>query len=225
MVNVIDSPSVDTATQILDAAEQLFAVKGFNATSMRAITHKAEVNLAAVNYHFGSKDNLIFEVIKRGIQPINASRLKRLDALMDQQRADTAGSVSLPEVLDAFYRPAFEYFQDSSRIHFLRLLGRTLYETGPFTQQLLEKEWMPLVHRFLAGLKITLPHLEETEIMWRFHFAIGSMVFTVSQFEALEAMACEDCKIRDDFEPAIERLISFTAAGLAQPAPDQKGAA
>lgn len=225
MFNVINNQSESTATQILDAAEELFAVKGFNATSMRAITDKAQVNLAAVNYHFGSKDNLIFEVIKRGIQPINASRLERLDVLLTRHHSETAESITLPEVLDAFYRPAFEYFQDSSRIHFLRLLGRTLYETGPFTTKLLEKEWMPLVHRFLEGLKISLPDLEEAEIMWRFHFAIGSMIFTVSQFEALEAMACEDCKIRDDFEPAVQRLISFTAAGLSQPASHQEGAA
>ncbi|MEM6884095.1 MAG: TetR/AcrR family transcriptional regulator [Verrucomicrobiota bacterium] len=222
MVNVINNQSESTVTQILDAAEQLFAIKGFNATSMRAITEKAQVNLAAVNYHFGSKDNLIFEVIKRGIQPINASRLESLDTLLARQGAGSSEPVTLPEVLDAFYRPAFEYFQDSSRIHFLRLLGRTLYETGPFTTKLMENEWMPLVHRFLEGLKMTLPDLEEAEIMWRFHFAIGSMIFTVSQFEALEAMACEDCKIRDDFEPAVQRLISFTAAGLSQPSAYQE---
>jgi len=215
MINVVNNQSENTVYQILNSAEELFAVKGFNATSMRAITDKANVNLAAVNYHFGSKDNLIFEVIKRGIQPINASRLQKLDQLLEGHEM-----ITLPDVLDAFYRPAFEYFQDSSRIHFLRLLGRTLYETGPFTKKLLENEWMPLVHRFMEGLKITLPDLEEAEIMWRFHFALGSMIFTVSQFEALEAMACEDCKIRDDFEPAIERLISFTAAGFTQPPPN-----
>jgi len=78
MINVVNNQSENTVYQILNSAEELFAVKGFNATSMRAITDKANVNLAAVNYHFGSKDNLIFEVIKRGIQPINASRLQKV---------------------------------------------------------------------------------------------------------------------------------------------------
>lgn len=217
MVKLINNPTEDTATRILDAAEQLFAVKGFNATSMRAITDKAQVNLAAVNYHFGSKDNLIFQVIKRGIQPINQSRIEQLEAQLESYDHIQGEPLALDGVLDAFYRPAFEYFQDSSRIHFLRLLGRTLYETGPFTQDLMEKEWMPLVHRFVEALKLSLPKLEEEEIIWRFHFALGSMIFTVSQFEALEAMACEKCKIREDFEPAIQRLISFTAAGFRQP--------
>ncbi len=214
MVNVINNQSESTTTHILDAAEELFATKGFNATSMRAITEKADVNLAAVNYHFGSKDNLIFEVIKRGIQPINQSRLERLEGL---KATCTSSHPDLRDVLDAFYRPAFEYFQDSSRIHFLRLLGRTLYETGPFSKDLMEKEWMPLFLRFVEALKLALPDLEEAEILWRFHFAVGSMIFTVSQFEALEAMACENCKISDDFEPCIQRLLSFTEAGFLQP--------
>jgi len=214
MINVINHQPETTTQQILDSAELLFATKGFNATSLRAITDKANVNLAAVNYHFGSKDNLILEVIKRGIEPINTSRLQRLDSLLERHHSGNGDSITLDEVLDSFYRPAFEYFQDSTRIHFLRLLGRTLYETGPFTKKLLENEWMPLVQRFLQGLKITLPNMEEAEIMWRFHFAIGSMIFTVSQFEALEAMSCDECKIRDDFEPAVERLITFTAAGF-----------
>jgi AcrR family transcriptional regulator len=211
MVNVVNNNAENTVNSILDAAEELFAVKGFNATSLRAITQQASVNLAAVNYHFGTKDKLIISVIQRGIRPINESRLLMLNDLL-KKNADSPPLVE--DVLDAFYRPAFEYFQDSSRTHFLRLLGRTLYETGSFTQELMEKEWMPLLHPFLAALKQALPDLPEEEILWRFHFAIGSMVFTISQFEALEAMACESCKIRDDFEPAIARLIAFTAAGF-----------
>lgn len=223
MVNLVKEKKDQTASQILDAAEHLFARKGFNATSMRAITSHANVNLASVNYHFGSKDNLIFQVIKRGIQPINESRIRQLDCLLQRYHSGEISEVPLTDILDAFYRPAFEYFQDSSRIHFLRLLGRTLYETGSFTQELMEKEWMPLVHRFLEALKVALPETDEEEILWRFHFAIGSMIFTVSQFEALEAMSCENCKIHEDFEPAIQRLISFTAAGFLQTSPTGTG--
>lgn len=205
-----------TPGRILDAAEKLFADRGFSATSMRAITNAAGVNLAAVNYHFGSKDRLIVAVVTRGISPINRVRLERLDGLLRaHEQGDRTGKVlSLELVLDHFYRPAFEYFQDPARIPFLRLLGKSLFESGPFIGELMEREWMPLLHRYLDALKRCLSHLPEEEVLWRFHFAVGSMIFTVSQYEALEAMACASCKIREDFEPALARLIDFTAAGL-----------
>lgn len=205
--------SEPTVTKILDSAEGLFADRGFNATSMRSITNHAGVNLASVNYHFGSKRQLIIEVIRRGIEPINTARLHALKKL----ETESAPRPGLEEILDAFYRPAFEYFQDASKISFLRLLGRTLYETGDYTQELMEKDWMPLVETFLLAIQKALPEHQEEELIWSFHFAIGSMIFTVSQYEALEAMACESCKIRDDFEPSLQRLINFTAAGFRRP--------
>lgn len=208
--------SEPTVTKILDAAEELFAERGFNATSMRSITNHAGVNLAAVNYHFGSKNSLITEVIRRGIRPINEARLESLKNL----EARSKKAPTLEEILDAFYRPGFEYFQDESRIHCLRLLGRTLFETGDYTKDLMEKDWSPLVEAFLEAFARALPERSREEQIWSFHFAIGSMVFTVSQFEVLEAMTCDSCKIRDDFEPALQRLIDFTAAGFRRP--DQK---
>jgi len=210
---VVSTHSEATVSRILDAAEELFAEKGFNATSMRTITREAGVNLAAVNYHFGSKSRLITEVIRRGIRPINEARLESLKA----SQSNRESPASLEEILDAFYRPAFEYFQDASKISFLRLLGRTLYETGDYTQELMAKDWMPLVETFLLAIQKALPEHREEELIWSFHFAIGSMIFTVSQYEALEAMACESCKIRDDFEPSLQRLIDFTAAGFRRP--------
>ncbi|MEM6820399.1 MAG: TetR/AcrR family transcriptional regulator [Verrucomicrobiota bacterium] len=211
---ITEAKHVDTRDRIMDAAEGLFARGGFNATSLRAITNEANVNLASVNYHFGSKDRLIVEVIKRGIRPINSERLTRLAELTKNKNGSP---VPLEKVLDCFYRPAFEYFQDNSKINFLRLLGRLLYETGPFTKAILEEEWMPLFEPYFNALKTALPHLEDDEITWRFHFALGSMIFTVSQYESLEAMSCDNCTIRDDFEPAIQRLIAFTTAGMNNP--------
>jgi AcrR family transcriptional regulator len=198
--------TVDTRDRIMDEAEKLFADLGFKATSMRAITQAADVNLAAVNYHFGSKESLIEEVILRKLNPINAERLERLNRLSDEP--------DLESILDAFYRPAFEYFQDPEEIPYLRLLGRSLYETGDFSLQLMEKEWMPLVRAFHEAFKKAVPELDDSEIMWRFHFTIGAMILTISKMDILEASSCGACRIQDDFEPAIKRLIQYTAAGF-----------
>jgi len=211
--DTLSHPPVDTRERLLDTAEALFAEHGFNATSLRAITQKAEANLAAVNYHFGSKKGLILAVIRRGLRPINEERIRLLEALMD----DHPDRPGLEAILDCFYRPAFEYFQDPSRIPFLRLLGRTLFDRGDYTRELMEEEWMPLVHRYLEAFALALPELDRDELTWRFHFSVGAMIFTVSQYEHLEAMTCDSCMIREDYEPALARLIRFTLAGFLAP--------
>jgi AcrR family transcriptional regulator len=139
------SEILNTKDRIMDEAEKLFAELGFKATSMRAITQAADVNLAAVNYHFGSKDKLIEEVIVRKLRLINGERWRRLENLLKQD------TVRIEEILDTFYRPAFEYFQDPEQIPYLRLLGRSLYETGDFTEGVMIKEWMPLMEAYQSA--------------------------------------------------------------------------
>src|SRR6266852_4816583 len=90
----------DTKTRILDAAEKLIGEKGFEATSLRDITAEAQVNLAAVNYHFQSKDSLIDAVIQRRIEPVNRRRIEMLD---------TAGpDPSVEQIIEAFLGPIIE---------------------------------------------------------------------------------------------------------------------
>jgi len=207
------SDQIETRDRIMDEAEKLFAEIGFRATSLRAITQAAEVNLAAVNYHFGSKDNLIADVILRKLHPINEERFKQL-----REHAE-AGTPTLEQVLDAFFRPAFEYFQDPAEIPYLRLLGRSLYETGEFSEKVIEQEWMPLVKAFGPALLAAVPGLSEAEMMWRFHFTVGAMVLTVSKMDILEQASCGQCRIEGNFEPAIQKLIAFSAAGFREDVP------
>ena len=94
---------MDTKEKLLDAAEELFADHGFASTSLRDITTEADVNLAAVNYHFGSKLDLLRAVFARRIGPVNAERLERFDALDDPD---------VEEVLRAFIAPLFKRLRE-----------------------------------------------------------------------------------------------------------------
>src|SRR5882724_8376827 len=117
--------------RILDAAEELFAKRGFNATSMRLITTHAKVNLAAVNYHFGSKEALYADMMARRLRPINEARLASL-ARAEQEAAGQP--VPLARVIELLVRPVFELSRDPSRggSHIIRIVGRSLAEPLPF---------------------------------------------------------------------------------------------
>src|SRR2546430_11769897 len=115
-------PQHETRTRILDAAEELFMQHGFEGASMRMLTAKAGVNLAAVNYHFGSKHALIEAVFRRRLDPMNVARI----AALDQLEGDAPGRVLAPEsIIRAFIGPGLRLIHDAKGgvPHFIRLLG------------------------------------------------------------------------------------------------------
>src|SRR5260221_14076191 len=119
-------PQHETRTRILDAAEELFMQHGFEATSMRLLTSKAGGNLAAVNYHFGSKDALIEAVFRRRVDPMNTTRVAELERL----EADAAGRPLSPDaIIRAFIGPSLRLIEDakSGRRHLIRRCRRPLH--------------------------------------------------------------------------------------------------
>ncbi len=120
-------PQADTRERILDAAEHLFMTHGYDGTSMRQITGEASVNLAAVNYHFGSKESLMQEVFRRRLDGLNEERMVALDRLEAEAGAQ---AVKPSLIVDAFFGTLLRMAEDESRggMTFLRLLGRTLTE-------------------------------------------------------------------------------------------------
>lgn len=201
--------SQDSKNKILDAAESLFAENGFEATSMRSITSMAGVNLASVNYYFGSKDNLIVEVLSRAIRPLNEQRIHLLEKEVHRFGNDP---VPLPNVLNAMLRPCLEVSFDPSREKTFQLLGRSLSEEGNFIQKIIEKEWVPIVGRFMTVLKKSLPDVPEEEIYWRMHFTVGAMIHSSCHHKDLTHLSSGLCKM--DFESTLARLISYASAGL-----------
>ena len=209
--------SIDTRSRILDAAESLFMEYGFDGTSMRLITGQAGVNLAAINYHFGSKELLFQEVFRRRLTDLNRRRIAVLDAL----EAEAGGAPLKPSrIVEAFFGTALRMAADveGGGHTFMRLLGRTYTEPNDFVRQFLAEEYAECVERFLSALYRALPEVELKEILWRFHFMMGAMSYAIAGTDALQLLAGKF----DDEDPArlASRLMSFLLGGLRAPLAD-----
>ncbi|MBX3680469.1 TetR/AcrR family transcriptional regulator [Cognatazoarcus halotolerans] len=207
----------ETRSRILDAAERLFMEHGFDGTSMRMITGSANVNLAAVNYHFGSKDALIQEVFTRRLTAMNKERLAALDALLE---ASGGEPLKPSRIVEAFFGTSLEMAADNDNggYIFMRLLGRTYTEPNSFVRQFIAEEYSECTGRFLAELYRSLPGVPRDEILWRFHFMMGATSYAIAGTDALQLFAGKF----DDSDPArlVPRLMSFLLGGLRGPLPE-----
>ncbi len=205
----------ETRSRILDAAEELFANQGFSAVSLRQITAHAGVNLASVNYHFGSKESLIFEVFLRMVGPINEERLRLLDEAEAECGEDP---VPIERVLRCMFLPVLSQMKKSehSRQVFLRLAGRCMSEEGGFSPEAQHETFKALADRFFAAAIRSLPHLSEAEIYWRFHFTVGVKLYALTQAETLTLFAGDKVDPQD-IDAILEQMIAFSAAGMTAP--------
>src|SRR6266436_4581713 len=165
--------SKDTRSRILDVAEELFSEQGFDRVSIRDITKKAQVNLAAINYHFGSKEDLIAAIFEREFVPVNEARLAALDAVQRSAKKDP----KLEDILEAFIRPAVQCSINKPKggVAFSKLFGRCLSEPSPEVEALLKRQFEPLAERMNASLIKALPHLSRSEVFWRMKFTFGAL--------------------------------------------------
>jgi len=203
--------ATNTKERILDAAERLFADHGFPTTSMRDITHEAGVNLAAVNYHFGSKEALLIAVLQRTAAPVNQSRLERLDEL---EAAAGGGPVPTEQIVRAFLTPLFEKWREwgESDPKFLKLIGRIHAEVDQELRAKFIKQFDAVLQRFSMAFQRSLPELDAVEVHWRVLFLIGSMAYTMTWGESIIATAPEAERAPGDI---LEALIQFSTAGMA----------
>src|SRR5262245_19618622 len=203
-------PQHETRTRILDAAEELFMQHGFEGTSMRQLTAKAGVNLAAVNYHFGSKDALIEAVFRRRVDPMNAERIAALERLED---------LSPENIIRAFVGPSLRLVEDAKGggRNFIRLLGRSYSEPSKPVRALIGQLYGSTMERYKTALERALPHMPREELVWRMHFMFGTLSYTLAATDTVQLIA--GCKPEDRYDARLleERLASFLGAGLTAP--------
>ena len=160
-----------TRDRLLDAAEQLFSEKGLSGASMRDITQAAGTNLAAVNYHFGSKRELLRAVLEHRLTPINERRLQELDAL----EADADRTPTLEDVLRAFIVPTLDP-DLAPTSHFVQIMARLHSSSDPTAHTFLQEVVGPVATRFMAKLRELLPELSPEAVHLRMQFVIGALV-------------------------------------------------
>jgi AcrR family transcriptional regulator len=189
----------DTKQRILDAAEKLIAERGYAATSLRQIIAEAGVNLAAVHYHFGSKDEVLGAVIERKVGPVNATRMERLAAY----EAEAKGKpVSVRKIFDAFLTPMGQ--AAGTHPQFVRVMGRVVAEG--LLPTVLEKNFPEVQARFFGALRRSTQHLTEAEFEARIQFLIGVVSHTMC-----------GSGVVDGFETRVERMIRFLTGGFSAP--------
>ena len=213
----LDATSADTKTRILDAAESLFMEHGFEATSLRQLTTAAGVNLAAVNYHFGSKEELFQAVLTRRLDPMNQERIDLLERL---EREAGGKPLSVERILSAMLIPALRLARDERRggKNFLRLVGRAYADPAPFIRHFLSQQYVEMINRYKEAFLKSLPHLSRQELTWRLHFVMGALSYTLAGTDALKLFAQVAATDKDNDELLLQRLAPFLVAGLKAPA-------
>ena len=195
----------DTKSRILDAAEKLFGMNGFDSTSLRDITTAADVNLAAINYHFQSKDCLIDAIVARRIEPVNKKRFELLEA--------AGPHPTVEQILCAFLAPVMQVKTEAM----VPLIGRILSNPELFVERVFSKHLAPVSQRFIEALSHALPDLPPSELLWRLHFSIGVLTHTMLWGRIFPKITNGVCDISDR-DALVDRAVRFVAAGFRAPA-------
>jgi AcrR family transcriptional regulator len=212
-------PGSKTRERILDTAEELFADQGISGTSLRALTRAADVNLAAVHYHFGSKEGLLDAVVERRGGPINRQRIDALDQL---EAVDAPATVEA--ILEAFLMAGVEQYREMPEMtqRLSRLVARIDAQPAEVTEPLYRKHFGDVSRRFVEALQRTLPHLPKETVAERYRFVVGILSFVSSGNFELDVIPGHPVMPMspDRIEERIAQMIAFLAAGLSAPPAD-----
>jgi AcrR family transcriptional regulator len=213
-------PSDRTRTAILAAAERLYADRGFGDVTLRDIVATADVNLAAVNYHFGSKDELIAELFVTRSLALNRERLRELRVAEEQG----GGRADIPDILRALVGPTLRgcLGPDNQRSTAARFMIRVSIETVPPIRRIRNRE-IDHLRKFVAATARSLPGRSEAELCWGLHFALAMAQQTVRDSERLAKLSEGKCDV-DDVESVIERVVSVAVTALTGGAAERKPA-
>lgn len=195
--------------RLMEASEQLFAEHGWNAVSIRAIVAAADVNLAALHYHFRSKEQLLSEIFAARAKPIAEERLRLLAEI------DLKKSPSLDKILEAFLRPALTIGSDDrfGGRAFVKLRARLSMEPEAVSRKILSKAFDESSGEFLKALALALPDISQVDLEWRFHFMLGTMFYTMANAGRIQSLTdgrCDPGRV----EEALRHLVPFLAAGF-----------
>jgi AcrR family transcriptional regulator len=203
--------SVITRERILDAAELLFAAKGFHAVSVRDITGAASVDVALVNYHFGSKQQLFEAVFMRRAEILNVERLRKLEMVLDRAYPKAP---SVESIIDAFTHPLLDrsnrgsagwkaWFAIIAQVNNSKDLGSLI----------MTRFFDPVVQSFIRALQLAMPSCDKRDLYWSYHFLSGALTLTFAETGRIDNLSQGICRSAD-LDSVHERLVPFISAGF-----------
>ena len=209
-----NSVSDKTRIRIIRASEKIFAQGGYRAMTLREVTHEAGVNLAAVNYHFGSKSNLMHEMIRERFEPINQERLQQLE-----QAIEKYGHVPIPleEVFNALFRPLLAGVSSTpvADTILIKILSRALTETTDFVRKMHKEFFVELPMCFIQQIKRTCPTLSEEDLQYRLFLSVSTMLGTIIEQVRLEGISGGKLD-GSNLDRILNELTAYVVAGFKQ---------
>lgn len=201
--------------RFLNAAEYLFGEYGYDGVKIRTIADLSKVNLATLHHYWGNKENLFADVCKRRLEPMNAERLKRFEALTEK-------SGDAPVNIRALFRASLEptFFLDElaaeERSIFSRFYGRALSDPSPVVGKVMRNIFTPVSTRFFELLRPSCPHLTDDEFYWRSMCIFGAYMYAPAFSDRMKYYAHADFDTTDS-KTGVEEIITFLTAGMLAP--------
>lgn len=209
-MNELENTFTPKRERILDAAEELFALHGFDGVTLRQIAKEAEVDVALANYHFGKKQDLFEAAFLRRAQVLNDVRLQSL--LEAEKRAD--GHPSVEDIIGAFLRPIQQLaLEDEQSWRNYYALVAYVNSSAVWGQMMMHKHFDPLVSRYIEALKKAFPATPAEKIHWCYHYLSGALTLTLAQTGRIDRLSDGLCK-STDVQVAYDLMIPFVAAGF-----------
>ncbi|PFG55974.1 TetR family transcriptional regulator [Vibrio sp. ES.051] len=204
------APRTSTKAKILDVAEGLFAEHGFNDTSLRTITGKANVNLASVNYHFGDKKTLVRAVLDRYLEALMPSIKSSLVEL------NTRDNYNMDEVFESLRLPlrTLNEVRPNGTALFMLLIGRGYTDVQGHLRWFITTRYEEVLNLFTFSIIKANPELSEEQLFWRLHFTLGTCVFTMASSQALLELADSKFEQEVDAKSVVDLLIPYLSAGM-----------
>jgi AcrR family transcriptional regulator len=207
--------ATETRERILDAATRLFTNNGYSGTSVRMITREAEVPVALVNYHFGSKQGLMEAVFARALGDQGENRVKHLEKL---EKESKGRPLPVKVLVEAFLTSALRLTQrdDLSGTVFKQLVARAFYEPGPGTESFFPEEYAETIERYKRAFRQTLPGLSEEEIIWRMYFMVGIVAYVIAGKDTMRITHLYGLNEELSGNPGavLQKLVPFLVAGF-----------
>jgi len=212
---VVVTQDTQTPDRILQTAEEMFAEQGYWGVSLRSITRECGVNIAAIHYHFGSKEELLERIFEKRCGPMNTERLR----LLSECREGKGRPPMLEQILEAYLRPSLIFPDDpQGAARFLRLRAVLSHENESLAADLISRHFNEVSRTFAAAISKQLPQFNQEQVYWRFQFLLSAQYYTLSNPGRVKILSEGLCD-PSDAEQALRHMVPFCAAVFRAPDP------